>query len=168
MYDLPYVELFWAKAALAKGDRSACEQEAGSILESLAELDLKGTPAVWRRLPRDVVPTLMELTVELGPERMRELIAGSRAATLLRPLLVALEGELGLESRVAREVEEVALDLRKELLCRQVARKFDAAAGQRLHESLADVRDPNRLAEVGDLIIKCETAADLLACVSGT
>ena len=31
---------------------------------------------------------------------------------------------------------------------------------------LADVSDPDRLAEVGDLIIECETAADLLARVT--
>ena len=140
--DLPYVELFWARVALKNGDRSACEQEAKSILKSLAELDSRGTPAAWWRLPGGVVPTLMKLTIEIGPERMRELIAGSRAATLLQPLLVALEGELGLEPRVAREVEEVALDLREELSRLQTDHKFNAATTQRLHESSADLRDP--------------------------
>ena len=98
--------LIRATAALAEGDRSACEQDIGAILDILPELD---------PLPGGVVETLVNFSVELGPERMRELIAGSRSATLLQPLLVALEQELGIESRVAREVEEVARDVRKAL-----------------------------------------------------
>ena len=57
----------------------------------------------------------MEFSIELGPARMRELIQGSPAAPLLLPLTTALEQELGLEPRVAREVDEVAQDIRKEL-----------------------------------------------------
>ena len=50
------------------------------------------------------------------------------------------------------------------LLCRQVARKFDAAAGQRL----ADVTDAGSLAQVGDWIIKCGTAAELFTRLADT
>ena len=49
------------------------------------------------------------------------------------------------------------------LLCRMAARKFDAAAAQELAAALAEVTDADRLAEVGDWIIECGTAADLLA-----
>ena len=49
------------------------------------------------------------------------------------------------------------------LLCRMAARKFDAATAQRLAAALAEVTDADRLAEVGDWIIECGTAADLLA-----
>ena len=52
------------------------------------------------------------------------------------------------------------------LLCRLAARKFDAAAGRRLAAALADVADAERLAEVGDWIIECGTAAELLARVA--
>ena len=52
------------------------------------------------------------------------------------------------------------------LLCRLAARKFDAATGQRLAAALAEVTDAERLAEVGDWIIECGTAADLLARVA--
>ena len=48
------------------------------------------------------------------------------------------------------------------LLCRMAARKFDAATAQRLAAALAEVTDADRLAEVGDWIIECGTAADLL------
>ena len=47
------------------------------------------------------------------------------------------------------------------LLCRQAARKFDAATGERLAGALEGVADSDRLAQVGDWIIECETAADL-------
>ena len=46
------------------------------------------------------------------------------------------------------------------LLCRQAARKFDAAAGERLAALIADVADEDRLAEIGDCIIECATTAD--------
>ena len=52
------------------------------------------------------------------------------------------------------------------LLCRQAARKFDAATAQRLSAALAEVTDPERLAEVGDWIIECGTAAELLTRVA--
>ena len=52
------------------------------------------------------------------------------------------------------------------LLCRLAARKFDAATGQRLAAALAEVTDAERLAEVGDWIIECGTADELLARVA--
>ena len=52
------------------------------------------------------------------------------------------------------------------LLCRLAARKFDAGAGQRLAAVLAGA-DADRLAEVGDLIIECGTAAELFARIPG-
>ena len=52
------------------------------------------------------------------------------------------------------------------LLCRQAERKFDAATARRLAAALEDVADAGRLAEVGDWIIECGTAAELLARVS--
>ena len=53
------------------------------------------------------------------------------------------------------------------LLCRQVARKFDAGAAEGLATALAGVTDPDRLARVGDWIIECATASELLARVRG-
>ena len=52
------------------------------------------------------------------------------------------------------------------LLCRQAERKFDAATARRLAAALEDVANAGRLEEVGDWIIECGTAADLLARVS--
>ncbi len=49
------------------------------------------------------------------------------------------------------------------LLCRLAARKFDAGAAEELAAALAGVTDPARLARVGDWIIECATASELLA-----
>ena len=53
------------------------------------------------------------------------------------------------------------------LLCRLAARKFDAGAAEGLAAALAGVNDPDRLARVGDWIIECATASELLARVRG-
>ncbi|MCY4634293.1 MAG: hypothetical protein OXG04_07285 [Acidobacteria bacterium] len=52
------------------------------------------------------------------------------------------------------------------LLCRLAERKFDAPTARRRAAALEDVADAGRLAQVGDWIIECGTAADLLARVS--
>ncbi len=49
------------------------------------------------------------------------------------------------------------------LLCRLAARKFDGGAAEGLAAALAGVTDADRLARVGDWIIECATASELLA-----
>ena len=98
--------LIRARATLGNGDSSGCEQDIEALLGLLPEQDS------W---PREFLAALIEFSIELGPARMRELIQGSPASPLLLPLTTALEQELGLEPRVAREVDEVAQDIRKEL-----------------------------------------------------
>ena len=98
--------LIRARATLENGDPSGCEQDIEAFLALLPELG---------SLPRELLVALMAFSIELGPARVCELIQGSPAAPLLLPLTTALEQELGLEPRVAREVDEVAQDIRKEL-----------------------------------------------------
>ena len=98
--------LIRAKAGLAGGDPAACERDVEAMLAILPKLD---------SLPWEILDALAEFVVEIGAERMRELIQASSAADLLLPLTTALEWELGLEPRVAREVEEVAGDIRRGL-----------------------------------------------------
>ena len=105
--------LIRAKATLAGGNRSACE---GDIKAVLAILQKIGS------LPHETLDALIYLSVELGSARMRELIQASLSANLLLPLTTALERELGLEPRVAQEVEEVAQDIRRELAKSREAR----------------------------------------------
>ncbi len=73
----------------------------------------------------------------------------------------------GLEQGRAQGIEQGRVEERA-LLCRQAARKFDATAGQQLAAALAEVTEPERLAQVGDWIIECGTAAELFARLADT
>ena len=73
--------------------------------------------------------------------------------------------EQGLEQGREQGLEQGRSEERA-LLCRLAARKFDAGTAQRLAAALAEVADPERLAEVGDWIIECGTEAELLARVA--
>ena len=72
----------------------------------------------------------------------------------------------GIEQGRAQGIEQGRHEERA-LLCRLAARKFDAGAGEGLAAALTGVTDPDRLARVGDWIIECASAADLLARVRG-
>ena len=95
-----------AKALLACGDRSACEHAVEAVLALLPQLGF---------ISREAIVALIGFSVDLGLQRMRELIQTSPSADLLLPLKTALERELGYEPRVAREVDEVAQDIQREL-----------------------------------------------------
>lgn len=95
-----------AKASFGTGDRPKCEQDISAALELLPELDL---------IPKAIVEWLIYFCVDLGADRMLELIQQSPSESVLLPLVTALERELGIEPRVAIEVEEVAADIRRKL-----------------------------------------------------
>ncbi len=99
--------LIRAEAILASGDPSACEQDITAILAAL--------PGLSALFLERILGALMAFSIEIGSARMRELIRASSAADLLLPLTTALEREMGLQPRVAREVEEVAEDIRRDL-----------------------------------------------------
>ena len=96
-----------ARAILAGGgDRSACEHDVEGVLAVLPELG---------SISREAVMVLLDFSVVLGPQRMCELIQASPSPHLLLPLKTTLERELGLEPRVALEVDEVARDIQRKL-----------------------------------------------------
>ena len=97
--------LIRALAMLKSGNPSACERDVVTILALLPDMSV---------LPKEILDALKWLGHAIGPEWLRELIVASPSAGLLLPLTTALEGELGIESRVAREVEEVAEDIRQD------------------------------------------------------
>ena len=98
--------LIRAKANLAGGAPFDCEEDIEAMLTILSKLD---------SLPKEGLGALMALSIDLGLARTLELIQASPATELLLPLTTALEWELGLEPRVAREIEEVARDIRRDL-----------------------------------------------------
>ena len=55
------------------------------------------------------------------------------------------------------------VDQQRALLCRLAAARFDADAAARLADLLAPIADPERLAEVGDWLVRCDTAAAFFA-----
>ena len=97
--------LLRARAALVDAPRSA-ESDLAAALDMLPALD---------PLPTEAFRALAEAAVELGAARLLELLQGSASAELFLPLTTALELELGRIPRVAREVEEVAKDIRRSL-----------------------------------------------------
>ena len=115
LIDLPALEghLVRARTSLTNGDHTACAQDVEASLAILPTL---------APLPKEALDALSELSVDLGPAQMRDLILSSPAAELLLPLTTALERELGMEPRVAKEVEEVAEDIRRAMKARRERR----------------------------------------------
>ena len=62
----------------------------------------------------------------------------------------------------ARWFEQGQAEGRRALMRRQAARKFDAETAERLSEVLDGLANAERLAEVGEWIIECETGDELL------
>ena len=98
--------LIRAQAYLTEDRVDACVEDVEHVLMFLPLYD---------ELPKEALDGLCELAVGLGFDQMCDLIKTSPSTNLLLPLTTALEKELGLETRVAKEVEEVAEDIRLEL-----------------------------------------------------
>ena len=73
-------------------------------------------------LPMEILDNLCELAVDMEPLKLRELIIDSPVSNLLLPMTTALEMELGLETRVAKEIEEVAEEIRMDMEWRRKKR----------------------------------------------
>ena len=111
---------------------------------------------LMRRLaPRDAPPPAV-FTVEEARMTLEERVSQW-------PRQWRQEGlEQGIEQGRAQGIKEGRARERA-LLCRQAARKFSDDTSERLAAALAGVTDPNRLALVGDWVIECATAAELVA-----
>ncbi len=74
--------------------------------------------------------------------------------------------ERGIEQGIERGIEqgiERGIEQQRALLRRLAGSRFGAGAAERLTPVLERIADPERLAEVGDLIVRCETGDELLA-----
>ena len=108
-----------AQAHLDEGDVAGCVRDVEAVMLVLPRLSA---------LPKEALDGLTWIAVDLGAELMRKLVRASPAAELLLPLTTALEMELGLEPRVAKEVEEVAEDIRRDLEARRKMKPRDVGA----------------------------------------
>ena len=61
------------------------------------------------------------------------------------------------------EGREQGVDQQRAMLCRMAAARFGADTAARLAEVLAPIADPERLAEIGDWLVRCDTGAEFLA-----
>ena len=83
------------------------ESEAATLLKCVAQ---------GNELDVGTMRALLQFTVRVGAKRALEIIQASPAVALLLPLVTALEQELDQATHVAREVDEVARDVRRELV----------------------------------------------------
>ena len=94
-------------AALAQMGRTISESEFSFLLTCFAKEE---------KLWANCVQVSILFAAAVPPARALEIISESPAAPLFLPLVTALELELGQETQVAKEVEEVALDIRHKLV----------------------------------------------------
>ena len=106
------------------------EDEASILLKCLEQED---------ELHWGVIQALTRFSASVGAKRTLELIQDSEAAPLLLPLVTALQHELGQVTHVAKEVDEVAGDVRRQLA--QIA--FSAQAGTPTVRATLTVTSPS-------------------------
>ena len=58
---------------------------------------------------------------------------------------------------------EQGIDQQRALLCRQAAARFGHDTAARLAEVMGPITEPERLAEIGEWLVRCDTAAEFLA-----
>ncbi len=105
--------LFNKGVTLAALDQSA--EALATIEEALRRFGEEDALGRLGHVATALIETLMKVSVDLGPAQVRDIIQASPAASLLLPLKTALEQEMGLAPRVAREVAEVVDDIRQRL-----------------------------------------------------
>ncbi len=172
--DLPGGNLVSALVALeTTRERAQIERHLRTLIDLLRgqeDDELRRAFSAWARqalMPAGFRPNEAEPLAQL--EEVRTMLA--ETVREWTKDWVAQGREEGREEGLEKGREEGREEGRAEersLLCRLAARKFDADAAGQLADALAGVDDPARLARVGEWIIECETAADLLAHVLDT
>ena len=120
-----------------------------------------------RRIAERLVPGGEKLAAEMTLEEMRMTLV-ERVSEW--PKQWVREGreqglreglEQGLEQGIERGLERGRAEERA-LLERMAASRFGGDTAQRLSAVLAEIADPERLAEVGEWLVRCETAEEFL------
>ncbi len=148
--DLPSGNLVSALIALETNrDRAQAPALLGALIDLLRKQDDEELTAAFGEWAAQV----------LLPRRFRGSVTGPL------PRLEEVRAMLAetVQEWTAEWIEQGREQGQRELLRRQAARKFDAAAAERLAAKLEGVEDADRLAQVGDWIIECENSDDLLA-----
>ena len=119
----------------------------------------------WRRSPRD--DELMRVFVDWVPRLTKRFIPNEEEAL---PPVRTLEGvKVTLEERVSqwpaqwiREGMAQGLEHERALLRRMAASRFGETAAERLSATLARITDPERLSDIGDWLVRCDTEEEFL------
>ena len=97
-------------AFVALGDAVQAERDIEAALALLPDFgDLLGA----------AIDVLIDFTILQGPQHAKKIIQASPSIEQFVPFTIAIDKELGNEPRVAREIEEVAEDIRRDLENRQ-------------------------------------------------
>ncbi len=98
--------LIRSRAHLACDDLPQAGQDIKTALTLLPNCEFLLSEAIY---------ALIDFTVSQGAAHTNDFVQSSPSAKLLIPFTVALEKEMGKEPKVAREIEEVAEDIRKDI-----------------------------------------------------
>ena len=146
-------------------EQSRSPRDVAQVAEMLAawlpDLQVRRAFADWMR---QIVERLVPSGDDLPPIRKLEDVSMTlveRAAEWSKEWLK--EGlQQGIEQGLEQGIEQ-GLDRERALLCRMTASRFGLPTAERLAELLAPITDAERLADVGDWLVQCDTGADFLA-----
>ena len=156
-----------------------------NLVTAAVRLEKSGSPAdlmravealrEWRRSPRD--DELTRVFVDWVRRLMDRFMPADEDE--LPPVRTLEEAKMTLEERVSQwpaqwmregleQGLEQGLEHERALLRRMASSRFGATTAERLSRVLAGIADPERLAEVGDWLVRCDTGEDFLARVDAT
>lgn len=101
------------------------EENASAVADDVRAI--LGTLPRLGAIRQRTVKCLMAASLGVGIDRMASLVRESPSAELLLALTTALELEMGVEPRVAMEVQEVAKDIRRDLAAMREGMELDRA-----------------------------------------
>ena len=128
------------RRSVEQGDRLLDAAFADWVQQATERLTPRGEALPPVRTLEEAKMTLVERVAEWPKQWVREGI------------------EQGLEQGLAHE---------RALLRRQAASRFGEDTAGRLAEALAQITDPERLADLGEWLVRCDTGAELLARAAG-
>ena len=156
-HDVPGPNLMAAVVAL---EQSGSAEDLKRVVEALqrrpwvpGERELQRVFTGWiRRLAHRLAPAATTLPLAVTLEDLKMTLE-ERVSEWPRQWL-----EQGIEQGLAQGLEQ-----QRALLRRLAAARFGDQAAERLAPVLARIADPNRIAEIGDWLVRCDTGTQFLA-----